>query len=163
MFRGFRRERRRENGTGMTTKRSVDEPWKTPDEYGRSLPNFTVNLMVRDVARTIHFYTRGLEARVDYQDVDFAALLLGSLQFMIHADHTYDRHPWFPRLQKESARGLGAELRLFNIDPDRLEGRARDFGATILQPAQEKPHGWRDVIVADPDEYAWAVGRPGKT
>jgi uncharacterized glyoxalase superfamily protein PhnB len=146
----------------MTTKRTVGEPWKSPDEYGRSLPDFTVNLLVRDVARSIEFYTRVLEAQVSYQDVDFAAFRVGSLEFMVHADHAYDHHPWFPRLQTETARGLGAELRLFNIDPDRLEARARTFGATILQTAQEKPHGWRDVIVADPDGYAWAIGCPGK-
>jgi uncharacterized glyoxalase superfamily protein PhnB len=146
----------------VTTKRTTGEPWKNPDEYGRSLPDFTVNLLVRDVAKSIEFYIQVLEARVHYTDADFAALRIGSVDFMIHADHTYDHHPWFPRLQNESARGLGAELRLFNIDPDRLEARARNFGATILQPAQEKPHGWRDAIVADPDGYAWAVGCPGK-
>jgi hypothetical protein len=28
----------------------------------------------------------------------------------------------------------------------------------VLQLAAEFPHGWRDVIVADPDGYIWAVG-----
>jgi uncharacterized glyoxalase superfamily protein PhnB len=146
----------------MTTERTTGEPWKNPEEYGRSLPNFTVNLLVRDVAKSIEFCTQVLESRVHYKDADFAALRIGSVEFMIHANHTYDRHPWFPRSQNESARGLGAELRLFNIDPDRLEGRARNFGTTVLQSAQEKPHGWRDVIVADPNGYAWAVGCPEK-
>jgi len=27
-----------------------------------------------------------------------------------------------------------------------------------LQKTEDKPHGWRDVIVVDPDGYTWAVG-----
>jgi uncharacterized glyoxalase superfamily protein PhnB len=34
------------------------------------------------------------------------------------------------------------------------------LGATILQPAADFPHGWRDVILEDPDGYIWAVGVP---
>ncbi len=44
------------------------------------------------------------------------------------------------------------------IDPDKAEERARKFGATIVQEAKDFPHGWRDVMVADPDGYVWAVG-----
>lgn len=44
------------------------------------------------------------------------------------------------------------------IDPDALEGQARTAGAKILQPARDFPHGWRDVMVEDPDRYLWAVG-----
>ncbi|MGB0035157.1 MAG: hypothetical protein WBP79_06760, partial [Candidatus Acidiferrales bacterium] len=69
-------------------------------------------------------------------------------------------HPWHERLVKGERRGLGAELRLFHTDPDAVEARAKQFGATILQSSQDKPHGWRDVIVTDPDGYAWAVGIP---
>lgn len=143
----------------MTMKRHGDS-WKTADEYGRALPSFTVNLMVRDVSVSIKFYKIILDAAVIYSDIDFAALQLHGLEFMLHADHTYDHHPWYSRLAAEERRGLGAELRLFAGDPDKIEARAREFGATILQPSQNKPHGWRDVIVADPDGYTWAVGVP---
>jgi len=27
-----------------------------------------------------------------------------------------------------------------------------------LQPATDFPHGWRDVMVEDPDGYVWAAG-----
>ena len=142
----------------MTMKRA-GESWMTADEYGRSLPFFTVNLLVKDVARSVAFYADVLGAAVIYSDLDFAALRLKELEFMLHADHAYDHHAWFAELARGERRGLGAELRLFQTDPDAVEARARKFGATILQPAQDMPHGWRDVIVADPDGYAWAVGR----
>lgn len=128
------------------------------DDYGRTLPFFTVNLVVSDLAKSIAFYTNVLGATLTYSDEDFAALRLRELEFMLHADHTYDHHPWFARLASGERRGLGAELRLFDTDPDELEARAKQHGAKILQACKDMPHGWRDVIVVDPDGYAWAVG-----
>ncbi len=141
----------------MTTKRTGD-PWMPADDYGRSLPTFTVNLLVRKLARSIEFYREVLGAAVHYSDSDFAALRVGELEFMIHADHTYDGHPWALALRRGGPRGLGAELRLFGVNPDEVEARARQKGARVLQPSQDKPHGWRDTIVVDPDGYTWAVG-----
>jgi len=31
-----------------------------------------------------------------------------------------------------------------------------------LQPVADFPHGWRDVILEDPDGYTWALGVPLK-
>jgi catechol 2,3-dioxygenase-like lactoylglutathione lyase family enzyme len=145
----------------MTQKRTGDS-WMPADEYGRTLPFFTVNLLVSDLARSIAFYTTVLGATVLYSDPDFAALRIGQLDFMLHRDHAYDRHPWYKALTSGVRRGLGAELRLFHTDPDALEARARQHGAVIVQTCQDMPHGWRDVVVADPDGYTWAVGIPGK-
>lgn len=140
------------------TKMHTGEPWMPADNYGRSLPPFTVNLLVADVERSVEFYSGVLGARVVYFDADFAALELTGLRFMLHADHTYEHHPWHRRLIAGEARGLGAELRLLGANPDEIEARAREKGAVILQAVQDKPHGWRDIIVADPDGYAWAIG-----
>jgi uncharacterized glyoxalase superfamily protein PhnB len=141
-------------------KKRTGEPWMPAGEYGRSLPSFTVNLLVRDMERSIAFYREVLGAAVRYADPDFAALRLEGLDFMLHADHTYDQHPWFAALRRGEGRGLGAELRLFGVDPDALVLRARAAGATILAPATDKAHGWREAWFADPDGYVWAVGRP---
>lgn len=146
----------------MTRKRT-GEPWMAAEEYGRSLPRFTVNLIVAEVARSVAFYRDVLGACVHYADEDFAALEAAGVQFCVHADHTYDTHPWHARLLRGERRGLGAELRLFGIDPDAAETRARAAGVEILQPAMDRPHGWRDTIVADPDGYTWAVGVPLKS
>jgi catechol 2,3-dioxygenase-like lactoylglutathione lyase family enzyme len=134
------------------------DSWMPADDYGRTLPLFTVNLLVRDLAKSLAFYTQVLGAAVVYSDPDFAALRLKDLEFMLHADHAYDHHAWHARLKSGERRGLGAELRLFHFDPDTVEARAKQFGAAILQPSQDMPHGWRDVIIADPDGYTWAVG-----
>ena len=57
----------------MTMTR-VGAGWMPADEYGRALPKFTVNLLVRDVAKALPFYRDVLEATVRYADGDFAAL-----------------------------------------------------------------------------------------
>jgi uncharacterized glyoxalase superfamily protein PhnB len=130
------------------------------DQYGRSLPKFSVNLLVRDVQKSLLFYRDVLGATVRYSDNDFAALHLLGFDFMLHADHTYDHHPSFERLKTSGPRGTGAELRVLGIDPDAVERRAQAAGAKILQPATDFPHGWRDVMLEDPNGYVWAVGVP---
>lgn len=143
----------------MTKKRTRD-PWMPADEFGRRLPNFSVNLIVANVARAVGFYTNVLGANAVYADEDFAALEINALEFMLHADHTYDQHPWHARLLSTAQRGLGAELRLFGVIPDEVEARAKQHGARLLRPVGDREHGWRDVVVEDPDGYVWAVGVP---
>jgi len=132
--------------------------WIPADEYGRSLPKFTVNLLVRDVGRALPFYREVLQATVRYADGDFAALEIAGTDFMLHADHAYDQHPLYGRVNGVSVRGVGAEIRVMGIDPDALEARAKKFGVEIVQETRDFPHGWRDVMVADADGYVWAVG-----
>ena len=141
-------------------KKRTREPWMPADEYGRSLPRFTVNLLVRDMDRSVAFYRDVLLAEDRHHDADIAALRMGALDFMLHADHTYDSHPWYAELMADVRRGLGAEMRLFGIDPDATALRAAAAGAPILNAVADKPHGWREVTVEDPDGYVWAVGVP---
>lgn len=142
------------------TKLRTDDAWMPAGDYGRSLPKFSVNLLVRDVQKSLPFYRDVLTAAVRYADNDFAALNLQGTDFMLHADHTYDHHPTFERLKASSPRGTGAELRVLGIDPDAAHRRAQAAGVKILQPPTDFPHGWRDVMLEDPDGYVWAVGVP---
>jgi uncharacterized glyoxalase superfamily protein PhnB len=142
------------------TKTRTGAGWIPADEYGRALPKFTVNLLVRDVKKSLPFYRDVLGATVRYADGDFAALAIAGTDFMLHADHTYDGHPMYARLRGERARGVGAEIRVMGIDPDAAEARAKSAGAMIIQGARDFPHGWRDVMLTDPDGYVWAVGVP---
>lgn len=139
-------------------QKSKTEPWMPADDYGRSLPVFTVNLLVTDVAREVDFCKAVLKSQCHYQDEDFAALNVHGTEFMLHADHTYDVHPWVEPLKARERRGLGAELRILGVDPDEVESASREFGADIVHEAADKPHGWREVMVADPEGYIWAVG-----
>ena len=120
----------------MSMKRS-GAAWMPADEYGRSLPKFSVNLLVRDVQTSLPFYRDVLGAKVHYADEDFAALNLAGAEFMLHADHSYDHHPLHKYVGEVAAgrRGLGAELRVMGVDPDAAEARAKAAGALIVQPA----------------------------
>jgi uncharacterized glyoxalase superfamily protein PhnB len=142
------------------TKTRTGDAFMPADEYGRQLPKFSVNLLVRNIAVSLPFYHQVLGATVRYSDGDFAALDLIGIQFMLHADHAYDHHPLYARLQTSGVRGVGAELRFLGLDPDAVEARAKAAGAEILAPATSYPHGWREVSVIDPDGYVWAVGLP---
>jgi catechol 2,3-dioxygenase-like lactoylglutathione lyase family enzyme len=143
----------------VTTKRT-GTPWMTPTEYGRSLTGLSLNLVVRDIANSVPFYRDVLGMMVHYADADFAALEIAGAKVQLHADHTYEHQPWAPRLAETGKRGLGAEIRIMGIDPDAAEKRARAKGVTVLTGTKEWPHGWRDVVLEDPDGYTFAVGTP---
>ena len=136
-------------------KQRIGEPWMPADAYGRSLKGFGVNLLVRDVPRAVAFQTAVLGVELIYADRDFAVLRHGEQDWMLHADHTYSEHPLLGLTGDGAIRGAGAELRLYDIDPDDAETRARARGETVLAAAADKPHGLREVYIADPDGYVW--------
>jgi len=133
-------------------------PWMPGFRYGALLPPLSLNLLVTDTERAAAFYRDVFEAEVHYQDIDFAALRVGPVEVMLHADHTHDDHPWHAQLTSGVARGVGAQVRLLGLDPDALETRAREHGATVVKPPENKGHGWREVLIRDPDGYEWAAG-----
>ncbi len=143
----------------MTQTRTGDA-FMHADEYGRALPKFSVNLLVRSVEKSLLFYRDVLGVTVRYSDSDFAALSMLGTDFMLHADHTYDRHPLYALLQGARERGVGAELRFLGVDPDEVEQRAKRTGTAVLQSSKDYPHGWREVTLLDPDGYIWTVGLP---
>ena len=142
----------------MGQKLRQGDPWMPGFRYGALLPALSLNLIVSDTARAVQFYLNIFHAEVHYYDIDFAAIRVGPAEVMLHADHTHDNHPWHDQLAAGVPRGLGAQIRLLGINPDEIEQRARETGANIVQPAQDKGHGWREVLVRDPDGYEWAVG-----
>lgn len=142
------------------TKTRVGDAFMPADEFGRSPPKFSVNLLVRNVETSLSFYRDVLGATVRYSDNDFVALSLAGVDFMLHADHSYDHHPLYPLLMAASVRGAGAELRFLGIDPNKVEERAKRIGTPIVQPTKNFRHGWREVTVLDPDGYIWTVGLP---
>ena len=142
----------------MGQKLRQGDPWMPGFRYGALLPPLSLNLIVSDTERSVKFYQDVLDAEVHYYDIDFAALRVGPAEVMLHADHTHDDHPWHESLASGAARGLGAQIRLLGIDPDRVEAQANASGAQVVAPATDKPHGWREALVRDPDGYEWAVG-----
>ncbi len=128
------------------------------DAYGRSLAGMGVNLLVREVARSVAFLTEVLGLETVYADADFAVLRHSRQDIMLHADHTYAEHPLLALTGDGVLRGAGVELRLYGIDPDAAEARARARGDTVFAETRDKPHGLRECYLADPDGYVWVPG-----
>jgi hypothetical protein len=99
------------------TKKRMGDAWMPAADYGRAMPKFSLNLLVRAVERSLPFYKEILGATVRYADQDFAALNLQGVDFMLHSGHTYDHHPLFERLKCPGLRGTGAELRSWELIP----------------------------------------------
>ena len=140
-------------------KKRTGEPFMSAGDYGRSLQGFGVNLLVRDVARAVAFQTEVLEAELVYADSDFAVLSHRGHQWMLHADHTYGDHPLLSLTGDGAIRGAGAELRLYDLDPDGAEARARARGDTVPAASADKPDGLLECFLADSDGYIWVPGR----
>ena len=143
-------------------KQGDGEPWMAADAYGRSLTGMGVNLLVREVARSVAFLTEVLRLKTVYADADFAVLRHGGREggqdVILHADHTYAEHPLLALTGDGALRGVGVELRLYGIDPDAAEARARARGDVVFAETRDKPHGLRECYLADPDGYIWVPG-----
>jgi len=126
------------------------------DAFGRGLARgLGLNLVVGDMAASLRFHTHVLRAEIPYWDQDFAiAEALGSV-WMLHHDRTYRNHPLIGMVRAADGRGIGAELRLYGLDPDEAEARAADAGGTVLAGAADKPHGLREAYILDPEGYLW--------
>lgn len=134
-------------------------PWMPGFRYGALLPPLSLNLLVADTERSAAFYRDVFGAEVHYRDVDFAAVRVGPVEVMLHADHTHAGHPWVDGALAEGApRGVGAQFRVLGVDPDALHERALQHGAHVVSPPASKGHGWREVLIRDPDGYEWACG-----
>src|SRR5438552_17036627 len=103
-------------------------------DYGRTLSGLSVNLIVRDVGRSIPFYTNVLGVQLLYSDEDFAAFEREYVRLQLHSDHTYAHMPWAARLREDSRRGLGAEICIPGVDPAAAEEWARVGGLTVVVP-----------------------------
>jgi catechol 2,3-dioxygenase-like lactoylglutathione lyase family enzyme len=143
---------------------NADETFMSAEEYGRSLKGLGINLVVRDVARSVAFARDVLGASVAVADKDFAVLRYTkgrtAAEWMLHADGTYHANPLLTLLEDSAVRGTGLEIRLYDCDPDAAVAHAEAQGHQVLQPATDKPHGLREAYILDPDGYCWVPARP---
>ena len=138
--------------------RRTKQPWMDAGEFGRSLPRGVgVNLLVREMDAQIRFCRDVLGAMILYFDEDFAAVELAGSVFMLHCDHTYADHPMHGVVSGIDIRGQGVEIRIYGLDPDRIQSRASESGddSTVLSGSTDKPHGLRECHIVGPEGYVW--------
>jgi uncharacterized glyoxalase superfamily protein PhnB len=142
-------------------KKSTIRPFMAAPDYGQSLAGFTVNLLSGDLARALVFQREVLRAEVLHADQDLLILRGYGSTWMVHADHTYDRHPLLADTREHSRRGAGVELRLHGCPPDEAVERAREHGFKVLDGPRNQPdHGLREAHLVDADGYVWVPDRP---
>lgn len=139
----------------MAMKRTKT-PWMEADDFGRSLPlGIGINLLVPEIAPMEAFCRNVLGATIVYADEDFAAVsLLGSV-FMLHADHSYSDNPMTGVIADVEQRGTGIEIRIYGLDPDDAEARAREHGHHVLAGSIDKPQGLRECHIVGPSFYVF--------
>ena len=139
----------------MVMKRTK-QPWMKAETFGRSLPGgIGINLLVPEIEPMEGFLRSVLSARTIYADEDFAAIELGGALMMLHADHSYADHEMAGVVDGAELRGLGVEIRVYGLDPDRAEQAARRLGHVVLAGAVDKPHGLRECHLVGPAGYVF--------
>jgi len=142
-------------------KKSTTTPFMAAPDYGQSLSGFTVNLLTANLARALIFQRDVLQVEVLHQDEDLLILRGYGSNWMVHADHTYDKHPLLADTQNVTRRGAGIELRLHDCDPDAAAARAQEQGFRILDgPRDQSDHGLREAHIIDDDGYIWVPDVP---
>lgn len=139
----------------MAMKRTKT-PWMKAEDFGRSLPRgIGINLLLPEIAPMEAFLRDVLGAGIVYADEDFAAVeLLGSV-LMLHADHSYEDNPMSGVIEGVVQRGTGIEIRVYGLDPDLAEARARELGHHVLAGSIDKPHGLRECHIVGPSSYVF--------
>jgi catechol 2,3-dioxygenase-like lactoylglutathione lyase family enzyme len=141
-------------------KLRTGDPWMPAPAYGRTLTGLSVNLLVANIERALTFQREVLGCSVVYSDPDFAVVRGYGGEWMLHADHTYDKHPFSASTVGAARRGAGLELRVHGCDPDTAEAAARRLGFEVLSPATDKGHGLRETYLIDADGYTWVPDVP---
>ena len=136
-------------------KLRVSDPWMSSKAYSHTLKSLSINLLVAQIERALAFQREVLGASVVYSDPDFAVCSGFGTEWMLHADHTYDKHAMGGTVAPGTPRGGGVEIRLHGCDPDQAEAAARRLGHEVLVPTTDKGHGMREVYLRDPDGYIW--------
>ncbi len=128
----------------------------SPEDFGRSLTGIGLNILVRDVKAEAEFLTAVFDMTAHRLSANFAIMVYRSQVFQLHADTTYAANPLLSLLPEAGARGVGAEFRLYETDPDEAAARAARFAdAVILQRPTDKPHGLRECTILCTNGYAW--------
>lgn len=142
-------------------KKSKKTPFVAAAVYGQSLAGFGVNILSADLERALILQRDVLGANLLHEDEDLLIVQGFGANWMVHADHTYDKHPFLEDTRRAPRRGAGVELRLHGCDPDAAAARAQKHGFTLLDGPRDQPdHGLREAHIVDDDGYVWVPDIP---
>ena len=144
-------------------KKATSIPFMAAPDYGQSLTGFSFNLLSTDLARALQFQRDVLQVTLLHEDEDLLIVEGFGANWMVHADHTYDKHALLADTLNEKRRGAGIELRLHHCDPDATAARAIELEFRVLDgPRDQTDHGLREAHIIDGDGYVWVPDVPLK-
>jgi PhnB protein len=118
-------------------------------------------LSVRRGRAAVEFYKTAFGALEEYRvggsdehEAVVSQLSVEGATFWVH-----DEAPENGNVSPESAGGCTVRVLLIVEDPDALQRRAVEAGATELSPVGDE-HGWRLGRIRDPFGHHWEIGRP---
>lgn len=118
-----------------------------------------VTLGVRDVKRSIRFYSQGLGWSLSAASIDDIAFFqLGGVVLALYPLEALAEDAQVP---KTTRKGFGGITLAQNVrtpkEVDDVLAQALQAGATLLKPAQDVFWGGRSGYFADPDGHSWEV------
>lgn len=130
--------------------------------FGRRLAGLGVNMLCRDVPVAAAVLRDVLGLSLPRPGADFGLARPGVVLIQRHAHSTFGRHPLRGPLPEAGVRGAGVQLHRFEIDRDAACQRAAAYGARVVDPPADKPHGLREATILGPEGHAFlpAVARP---
>ena len=137
-----------------------------PDELGKNLTGFGVNLICPEPSIYAPSLARVFSLNLIRVD-EFYALLtwddnanFGNL-IQVHSDFSYKKTPYYKYFEDSRPRGLGAELRLFNVSPDKsVEQASIEQGWQVIESPNDKEHGLREAFLLDNVGFCWVPSVP---
>lgn len=112
-----------------------------------------LELFVKDLDASIHFYRDIAGFTLDRQEKDYAVLRLGTVIFgLARSEGLAPKHYFNPELQTQR-RGLGTEIVIEVSDLEQLRQQIHDKGWPLLSDIKKRSWGAVDFRLADPDGY----------
>jgi len=128
------------------------------------MPDFVTNLYVKDVAKSVKFYTSVMGFRKgnqwtgeDGKTAVFAEIRVGKEGFGIVGASVVPNDAAYLRDHKKRPLGRGVVLNVSTRDLDRVYASLKGKkGVTILSKPEATPWGFRVMDVRDANGYTWS-------
>ena len=81
----------------------------------------------------------------------------------VHSDDNYKKTPYYKYFGDLRPRDLGAELRFFNVCPDKSVDQASiEQSWQIIESPTNKGHGLKEAFLVDSADFCWVPSVPFK-
>jgi len=137
-----------------------------PDDLGKNLVGFGVNIICPNPLIYAPSIARVFSLNLIRVDEFYAILTwdnnanFGNL-IQVHSDCSYKKTPYCKYFGNSEPRGLGVELRLFNVSPDKSVELANiEQGWQVIQSPTDKEHGLREAFLLDSIGFCWVPSVP---